>query len=193
LTSGLNPSKVGVGVCCHCNLCFVSLNRTPLLIHRPGDSYAVLFNATATPDPTSEEHIWMNKWNASFTQYPRCAKSGKSYMNGTQSRCASVHKEDFKYMGYSIRTDTWRYTVRALMLSIHVDLSCCQYTWTSCCQHTWTPCTSRTILDPSGLLREKMGLFSSTLVLIHACSHPRLFSSTLVPHSSLRYMALLMT
>jgi hypothetical protein len=59
----------------------------------------------------------MNKWNASFTQYPRCAEKGKEYMNGTQIRCFKVHKEDFAYMGYSIRTDTWRYTVRALIHS----------------------------------------------------------------------------
>jgi hypothetical protein len=93
---------------------FARLNHARLLAHHPiGDSYAVLFDTKATPDPTSEDSIWMNKWNASFTQYPRCAEKGKDYMNGTQIRCFKVHKEDFKYMGYSMRTDTWRYTVRA--------------------------------------------------------------------------------
>ena len=63
-----------------------------------GDSYAILFNAKTTPDPASEDAIWMNEWNASFTQYPRCAKKGDDYKNGTQTRCASVAKADFKYM-----------------------------------------------------------------------------------------------
>ena len=63
-----------------------------------GDSYAVLFNAKTTPDPASEDAIWMNEWNASFTQYPRCAKKGDDYKNGTQTRCAGVAKADFKYM-----------------------------------------------------------------------------------------------
>jgi hypothetical protein len=97
-----------------------------------GESYAVLFDAARTPDPEESsvrererecvcvcEHtmhyimhalcitplqaLWSNQWNASFTQYPRCAKAGSKYTNGTETRCAKVKKEDFKYMGYSIR------------------------------------------------------------------------------------------
>jgi arylsulfatase A-like enzyme len=83
-----------------------------------GDSYAVLFDASRTP-PTSgryldnEETLWTNKWNASFTQYPRCNNKEMPTDDPgfiTDERCASVKKQDFRYMGYSMRTTEWRYT-----------------------------------------------------------------------------------
>jgi hypothetical protein len=47
---------------------------------------------------------------AAYTQYPRCNKGSMPIDILNNSRCASVKKADFKYMGYSVRTPTWRYT-----------------------------------------------------------------------------------
>lgn len=44
----------------------------------------------------------------SFSQYPRC--SNASLATVEQGSCNSVPKEDFKYMGYTVRTPEWRYT-----------------------------------------------------------------------------------
>lgn len=44
----------------------------------------------------------------SFSQYPRC--SNASLTTVEQGSCNSVPKEDFKYMGYTVRTPEWRYT-----------------------------------------------------------------------------------
>jgi iduronate 2-sulfatase len=74
-----------------------------------GDSYASLFAAGAQPATT----VWTNAFNASFTQYPRCGETiGKDGTPGFKNaiRCAQVDKTDFVYMGYSMRTERWRYT-----------------------------------------------------------------------------------
>lgn len=77
-----------------------------------GDSYAELFDESRVKDPST--FVWTNEFGASFTQYPRCCKNNKcGPQDGNFSnnhRCASVPKEKFDYMGYSIRTQRWRYT-----------------------------------------------------------------------------------
>lgn len=68
-------------------------------------------------DGTSFAHVFKKPSkahkDAAFSQYPRCWNS-KFPQNETafphMSRCAEVDKHDFAYMGYSIRTDRWRYT-----------------------------------------------------------------------------------
>ena len=44
---------------------------------------------------------------ASFSQYPRCGDTGDSVEQGS---CNNVKKSDFKYMGYSARSESYRYT-----------------------------------------------------------------------------------
>eukprot|EP00756_Hemistasia_phaeocysticola_P044740 Hpha_TRINITY_DN18529_c0_g1::TRINITY_DN18529_c0_g1_i1::g.195211::m.195211/K01136/IDS; iduronate 2-sulfatase len=78
-----------------------------------GSSYASLFAPNSDPGST----VWTNSHNGSFTQYPRCGEGVAP--DGTPTfenlkRCASVSKNDFVYMGYSIRTQEWRYTEWAL-------------------------------------------------------------------------------
>ena len=80
-----------------------------------GESYSSLFDAALTPDPS--KRLWTNRHNASFTQYPRCcgdalhphtcATDGSF---NTNKRCAGVPKHNFSFMGYSLRTERWRYT-----------------------------------------------------------------------------------
>lgn len=79
-----------------------------------GFSYASLFTSGANPATT----VWMNMYNASFTQYPRCGSApehpgGPPTFSGAK-RCANVVKAKFAYMGYSMRTTEWRYTEWAL-------------------------------------------------------------------------------
>ena len=74
-----------------------------------GSSYAQLFAPNANPSTT----VWTNSHNGSFTQYPRCGEtigSGGTPDFHSAKRCTSVHKADFVYMGYSMRTTRWRYT-----------------------------------------------------------------------------------
>jgi len=76
-----------------------------------GYSYASLFAAGATPGST----VWTSTHNGSFTQYPRCSVTLPTSPGGdptfeTSTRCASVPKAKFSYMGYSMRTSRWRYT-----------------------------------------------------------------------------------
>ena len=74
-----------------------------------GESYALLFAPNAMPATT----VWSNAHNASFTQYPRCGetidRADVPHFNAS-TRCTSVPKTNFKYMGYSMRTAGWRYT-----------------------------------------------------------------------------------
>jgi iduronate 2-sulfatase len=74
-----------------------------------GSSYASLFATGAKPS----KMVWTNTHNASFTQYPRCGETiNADGSPGFQApiRCASVSKEKFVFMGYSMRTTRWRYT-----------------------------------------------------------------------------------
>ena len=86
-----------------------------------GSSYAVLFDASVTPDPEAPSAFWASTANASFTQYPRCCTSaphfdpakplGEQCANGSAvHRCTSTPKDNFTFMGYSMRTVEWRYT-----------------------------------------------------------------------------------
>lgn len=78
-----------------------------------GTSYASLFADGSDP----KNKVWTNKFNASFTQYPRCGvevgPDGKPVFKKPK-RCASIPKQKFVYMGYSMRTERWRYTEWAL-------------------------------------------------------------------------------
>lgn len=78
-----------------------------------GWSYASLFAQGAQPGTT----VWTNKFNASFTQYPRCGEiigpDGLPDFSRAK-RCFNVSKELFVYMGYSMRTTRWRYTEWAI-------------------------------------------------------------------------------
>ena len=63
-----------------------------------GDSYASLFAEGAQP----ATEVWSNRWNASFTQYPRCGETvspGGAPGFGSAKRCANVEKTAFVYMG----------------------------------------------------------------------------------------------
>jgi len=82
-----------------------------------GSSYASLFAPHSDPGKT----VWTNSHNGSFTQYPRCgegvAPDGTPIFTGGDVkpvRCAEIAKEKFVYMGYSMRTQEWRYTEWAL-------------------------------------------------------------------------------
>lgn len=44
---------------------------------------------------------------ASFSQYPRCGGAGPAVEQGS---CNSIPKENFQYMGFTVRTADWRYT-----------------------------------------------------------------------------------
>ncbi len=58
--------------------------------------------------------IPVSKWkNATFTQYPRCT-SGKDlepWEYPTKNPCTTIDSSKFSVMGYSIRSDRWRYTL----------------------------------------------------------------------------------
>ena len=58
-------------------------------------------------DPASQHK------SAAFSQYPRCWPSNHSHdasAFSNMARCAGVDKHQFAFMGFSIRTDDWRYT-----------------------------------------------------------------------------------
>eukprot|EP01043_Picozoa_sp_COSAG02_P062008 COSAG02_NODE_8454_length_2566_cov_74.215241_1_plen_169_part_00 len=69
-----------------------------------GDSYAALFGGDSQTLASAPAFM------AAYTQYPRCNRGSMPIDILNNTRCASVAKQDFKYMGYSIRTPTWRYT-----------------------------------------------------------------------------------
>lgn len=62
-----------------------------------GDDLSALFDAPATP----LKHF-------AYHQYPAC---GMPSINHTRLGCNNVPKEQFSFMGYSVRTDQWRYTL----------------------------------------------------------------------------------
>ena len=52
--------------------------------------------------------------NSTFTQYPRCGSTPTDvlpWLSATNNPCTHVKNTDFAAMGYSIRTDRWRYTI----------------------------------------------------------------------------------
>ena len=69
-----------------------------------GSSYAALFDNPRHAIATSRV------FQAAYTQYPRCNAGSMPIDVLKNIRCAFVSKRDFKYMGYSLRTPTWRYT-----------------------------------------------------------------------------------
>lgn len=46
--------------------------------------------------------------SVAFHQYPAC---GCAALNTTRLSCNNVHRADFDFMGYSLRTKDWRYTL----------------------------------------------------------------------------------
>ena len=84
-----------------------------------GYSFATLFAEGA--DPANE--VWTNAYNASFTQYPRCGENITSeglptFQNPV--RCATENNTDVVFMGYSMRTERWRYTEWAEWDGVHL-------------------------------------------------------------------------
>ena len=74
-----------------------------------GSSYAELFRPGAEPGTA----VWVGPHNGSYTQYPRCnikLLANLTLDMSATKRCASVPKQDFVLMGYSVRTPRWRYT-----------------------------------------------------------------------------------
>ena len=69
-----------------------------------GSSYAALFDNPRHAIATAQV------FQAAYTQYPRCNAGSMPIDVLMNQRCAFVSKRDFKYMGYSLRTPTWRYT-----------------------------------------------------------------------------------
>ena len=68
-------------------------------------SFAPLLNT-----PSTAANAWKN---ATFTQYPRClnSKGFEPWEYPSSNACTSVASDSFRAMGYSIRTDRWRYTL----------------------------------------------------------------------------------
>merc|ERR1712137_45896 len=98
--------------------------RTAALVEHV-DMYPSVAELVGVPVDNSQESIDGTSWahlldhtsgshlQAAFSQYPRCWPDG---MKGDPAafdkmvRCTAVEKTDFAYMGYSIRTERWRYT-----------------------------------------------------------------------------------
>lgn len=74
-----------------------------------GFSYAALFAEAGSAEALAL--VASGGWTKyAYTQYPRCNKGAMPINFLDDVRCANVHKQDFKYMGYSVRTPLWRYT-----------------------------------------------------------------------------------
>ena len=69
--------------------------------------------------PSLAPSLWKN---ATFTQYPRCSSDSvmspsdpeeglAPWLYPSDSPCTAVASDEFRAMGYSIRTDRWRYTL----------------------------------------------------------------------------------
>lgn len=106
--------------------------RVPLIIHAPGikpnhtralvesvDIYptvAVLAGLPLPPDVdgTDLTPLFLNPSieikEAAFSEYPRCPSNVKEPWTDTTS-CIRTDRHKFTVMGYSVRTDEWRYTV----------------------------------------------------------------------------------
>ena len=65
-----------------------------------GTSFAPMLRATTAPAPTK---------NASFSQYPRCFAADNTTFDPS-NQCTKTDASAFGAMGYSIRTQEWRYT-----------------------------------------------------------------------------------
>lgn len=59
----------------------------------------------------SVAHVFNNpaqmRSNASFSQYPRCGKLAPTWADN----CNNVDRTDFHFMGYTVRSNDYRYTV----------------------------------------------------------------------------------
>merc|ERR1711998_258739 len=74
-------------------------------------------DSTESIDGASWAHLLdqpsANHKDAVYSQYPRCWNSKHPQDESAfpdMARCSQVDKQDFAYMGYSVRTDSWRYT-----------------------------------------------------------------------------------
>ena len=56
--------------------------------------------------------------SVALSTFPRCAHKGmpaygaRGQPGGADNSCLDVERTDFTWMGYTMRTDRWRYTVR---------------------------------------------------------------------------------
>jgi iduronate 2-sulfatase len=90
-----------------------SAQRVPDLAQLEGTSFAPLLNAGASLLQSGT--MWKN---ATFTQYPRCKSTKEGtppndapWKSPTNNPCTHVKDHAFDAMGYSIRSDRWRYTL----------------------------------------------------------------------------------
>lgn len=49
--------------------------------------------------------------SAAYHQYPACGMDLSAGFNVTRGGCNNIRKTQFDYMGYSVRTPAWRYTL----------------------------------------------------------------------------------
>jgi arylsulfatase A-like enzyme len=81
-----------------------------------GTSFAPLLTSPGTNSAQLATGVgWKN---ATFTQYPRCKSTDNgtppntaSWNSPTDNPCTQVESDKFEAMGYSIRSDRWRYTL----------------------------------------------------------------------------------
>ena len=78
-----------------------SLAGLPLPEGIDGDDVSELFSSNASQ--------MLKKY--AYHQYPACNMKKDAGFNTTRGACNNVKKEQFDYMGYSVRTLEWRYTV----------------------------------------------------------------------------------
>ena len=105
--------------------------RVPLIISSPGmpkgvlsrslvesvDIYPTLAALAGLPPPPDLDGIDLSSLfthpdkqlkEAVFTEYPRCPKNVSTPWDDTTS-CVKTERNKFTAMGYSVRTDEWRY------------------------------------------------------------------------------------
>jgi iduronate 2-sulfatase len=77
----------------------LALAGLPHPVKADGTDLSRMFDDPTAPSP---------KAPAAYHQYPACGMTG---IKQTRMGCNQVEKDQFDYMGYSVRTDEWRYTL----------------------------------------------------------------------------------
>ena len=81
----------------------------------PNDTHA-FDGASLAPILNDPEHATVK--DVALSTFPRCAHKGmpvygaRGLPGGADNSCLDVERTDFTWMGYTMRTDRWRYTVR---------------------------------------------------------------------------------